>query len=300
MGKRRMKKKYKICLLVASGVIIVLLFLVGISGLFVNNTEQYQLDKDYQSKEAQGTDESLDKEWAQTSPATMVEAVTMDQNLVEDGLITEVTMEDEVFVNEDEIEGIDYFEDEAVASDSVNSEGTHELSQSNLTSEKSALAEQTDEDDGHDTGDTSALDDESDTSGTGDTGDTSDTSGTSNTGDGSDISGTGDTSEASGTGDESGMSEAGDTDDGSDTTYTGDAYLDATIEEHRDEISDDDLNDGLSIGDKIDRSIVVGYLEDGLTEEEKVALKAYLHSVLTDAEYETMVELFYRYNYILE
>ncbi|GKX31771.1 hypothetical protein SH1V18_42510 [Vallitalea longa] len=83
-------------------------------------------------------------------------------------------------------------------------------------------------------------------------------------------------------------------------SYTNHDWVDDKINENREEIADEDLDTGLLIGDKIDDDIVLGYLEDGLTNEEKADLKEYLKIVLSDAEYQEMNVLFDRYNYMMD
>lgn len=82
--------------------------------------------------------------------------------------------------------------------------------------------------------------------------------------------------------------------------YTGHEWIDQKIDKNRDDINDDDLKEGLSIGDKIDDDIVLGFLEDGLTAEEKVDLKEYLEVILTPEEMDEVKVLIGKYGYMLE
>lgn len=82
--------------------------------------------------------------------------------------------------------------------------------------------------------------------------------------------------------------------------YTGKEWVDEKINVHINEITESDLYAGLSMAEKIDENIVMGYLEDGLTEEEKEELKTYLNSVLTRSEYELLKVLVEKYSYLLE
>lgn len=86
----------------------------------------------------------------------------------------------------------------------------------------------------------------------------------------------------------------------SDQTYTNHEWVDEKINDNKEDIDDSDLETGLSIGDKIDDDILLGYLEDGLTEEEKVDLQEYLQVVLTPEECQELNVLFKKYNYIFE
>lgn len=82
--------------------------------------------------------------------------------------------------------------------------------------------------------------------------------------------------------------------------YMGDEYVDKMIQEHRDEIADEDIIFGLSIADRIDSNMVYSYMEDGLTDKERGEISDYLQSILTEVEYAKLKELFHKYNYILE
>lgn len=82
--------------------------------------------------------------------------------------------------------------------------------------------------------------------------------------------------------------------------YTGNKWVDDKIVENKDQISDTDLQSGLAIGDKIDTDLIMAYLEDGLTDDEKESLKKYLKSVLSDSEYETVKVLIGRYSSMVD
>jgi len=84
------------------------------------------------------------------------------------------------------------------------------------------------------------------------------------------------------------------------TLYTGNEWVDDKICENKDQISDTDLQRGLAIGDKLDMDLVMAYLEDGLTDDERVSLKKYLESVLSDSEYETVKVLIGRYSSMID
>lgn len=84
------------------------------------------------------------------------------------------------------------------------------------------------------------------------------------------------------------------------TKYTGNNWVDEKIVENKDQISDKDLQSGLAIGDKIDTDLVMAYLEDGLTDEERESLKAYLNTVLSDSEYQTVKVLIGRYSSMVD
>ncbi len=86
----------------------------------------------------------------------------------------------------------------------------------------------------------------------------------------------------------------------SEDDFTGHEWVDETINENRDDIADADLDAGLSIGDKIDDDILLGYIEDGLTEEERADLKEYLEVVLTPEEMSKLDALFDKYNYMFQ
>ncbi|HHV27998.1 hypothetical protein [Acetivibrio mesophilus] len=78
------------------------------------------------------------------------------------------------------------------------------------------------------------------------------------------------------------------------------AWIDKKIEEHRDEILDDDLADFRRIFPKIDIGYVQSLGSGGYTDEDMEQLKAYLYRTIGGADYERAKILFYRYSYILE
>ena len=82
--------------------------------------------------------------------------------------------------------------------------------------------------------------------------------------------------------------------------YTGNEWADEKVNEHKDEIVDDDLDEGLSIGEKLDSDKIQELLEDGLTDEEEKELKSYLLETLTTEEYQALKDLYSKYNHILE
>lgn len=82
--------------------------------------------------------------------------------------------------------------------------------------------------------------------------------------------------------------------------YTGYEWVDEKINTHIDEIKDMDLENGLSIGDKIDDDIVLGYLDSDMTAEDRASLMAYLKVVLDEEEYNELKVLFSRYDYIFQ
>lgn len=77
-------------------------------------------------------------------------------------------------------------------------------------------------------------------------------------------------------------------------------WVERKIEEHRDEILDEDLADFRRIYSKVDIGYVQSFGKDGYTDEETEQLRAYLRSTLGGADYERSKILFYRYSYILE
>lgn len=82
--------------------------------------------------------------------------------------------------------------------------------------------------------------------------------------------------------------------------YTGNKWVNDKIVENIDHISEVDIQSGLAIGDKIDTDLVMAYLEDGLTDDEKESLSKYLKSVLSSSEYETVKVLRGRYSGMLD
>lgn len=81
---------------------------------------------------------------------------------------------------------------------------------------------------------------------------------------------------------------------------TGNDWVDEKVNEHIDEIADEDIDAGASLSEKLDKEIISGFFEDGLTDEEKVELKSYLLENLSDEQYNSLIGLFNKYNYILD
>ncbi|GAE87080.1 hypothetical protein [Acetivibrio straminisolvens] len=77
-------------------------------------------------------------------------------------------------------------------------------------------------------------------------------------------------------------------------------WIDKKIEEHRDEILDEDLADFRRIFPKVDIGYVQSLGNGGYTDEEMEQLKSYLYRTLGAGDYERAKILFYRYSYILE
>ena len=76
-------------------------------------------------------------------------------------------------------------------------------------------------------------------------------------------------------------------------------WIEAKLEQYRDQIDEADVEDFRSIIGKLDMDHAIALLDnpDGQAGEE--ALKAYLRKTLTAEEYERAKELFFQYNYIL-
>ncbi|HOM03220.1 MAG TPA: hypothetical protein PLH43_10375 [Acetivibrio sp.] len=77
-------------------------------------------------------------------------------------------------------------------------------------------------------------------------------------------------------------------------------WIDKKIEEHKDEILDEDLADFRRIFPKVDIGYVQSLGSGGYTDEETEELKNYLYKTLGAADYERAKILFYRYSYILD
>lgn len=77
-------------------------------------------------------------------------------------------------------------------------------------------------------------------------------------------------------------------------------WIDKKIEEHKNEILNDDLADFRRIFPMVDISYVQSLGSGGYTDEETEKLKSYLYGTLGGADYERAKILFYRYSYILE
>ncbi len=82
-------------------------------------------------------------------------------------------------------------------------------------------------------------------------------------------------------------------------TQTREEWIEAKLEQYRDQIDEADVEDFRSIIGKLDMDHAIALLDnpDGQAGEE--ALKAYLRKTLTAEEYERAKELFFQYNYIL-
>lgn len=76
------------------------------------------------------------------------------------------------------------------------------------------------------------------------------------------------------------------------------SWVERKIQEHRDEIDDDDLADFRRIYSSVNIGYIQGLTSDGLSAEESEQLKAYLKSTL-GGDYERAKELFYEYSYLL-
>ena len=77
-------------------------------------------------------------------------------------------------------------------------------------------------------------------------------------------------------------------------------WLEQKIEEHKEEIDEQDLADFRVIIDKINQEQIRIWSEGGFTTEEQDLLKEHLHSRLTESEYLRAKELFTEYRYLLE
>lgn len=76
------------------------------------------------------------------------------------------------------------------------------------------------------------------------------------------------------------------------------SWVERKIQEHRDEIDDDDLEDFRRIYSLVDIGYIQSLTNDGLSAEETEQLKAYLKSKL-GGDYERAKELFYEYSYLM-
>lgn len=74
-----------------------------------------------------------------------------------------------------------------------------------------------------------------------------------------------------------------------------DDVIQQLIEENKDDIEEEDLEAGTAILEKLDSDYLASLTEDGLTEEEKETMKEYLQSVLTEEEYQDVLELIGKY-----
>lgn len=75
-------------------------------------------------------------------------------------------------------------------------------------------------------------------------------------------------------------------------------WVDRKIQEHRDEIDDDDLEDFKRIYSSVNIGYIQSLMDAGLDNEGMSKLKSYLKNTL-GGDYERAKELFYRYSYLL-
>lgn len=78
------------------------------------------------------------------------------------------------------------------------------------------------------------------------------------------------------------------------------AWLEMKIEEHKDEIDEEDLKDFKAIVAKLDQPFIKEMSVDGFDGEEQEELKMHLRERLTNDEYDRGKELFFKYNYLLD
>ncbi len=76
------------------------------------------------------------------------------------------------------------------------------------------------------------------------------------------------------------------------------SWVDRKIQEHRDEIDDDDLADFRRIYSSVNIGYIQSLMDAGLDDEGMTKLKSYLRNTL-GGDYERAKELFYRYSYLL-
>ena len=76
-------------------------------------------------------------------------------------------------------------------------------------------------------------------------------------------------------------------------------WMDAKLEQYREQIDAEDLEDFESIIGKLDMDHAAALLDNPDAAEGEEQLKAYLHSMLTADEYNRAKELFFKYDYIL-
>ena len=77
-------------------------------------------------------------------------------------------------------------------------------------------------------------------------------------------------------------------------------WLEQKIEEHKDEIEDEDLADFKSIIKKLDQPFIKKLSIDGFDIEEQELLKKHLNERLTQSECERAKGLFFKYSFLLE
>lgn len=75
-------------------------------------------------------------------------------------------------------------------------------------------------------------------------------------------------------------------------------WVERKIQEHRDEIDDDDLEDFRRLYSRVNIAYIQGIVNDGLDDEGMTQLKSYLRNTL-GGDYERAKELFYKYSYLL-
>lgn len=68
----------------------------------------------------------------------------------------------------------------------------------------------------------------------------------------------------------------------------------------KDNVSPEDLKQGMSLASKADVSYILGLLKGGLTSAEKKELKAYLKSRYTSGEISSGISLYNKYSYLLK
>ncbi len=91
----------------------------------------------------------------------------------------------------------------------------------------------------------------------------------------------------------------GDDQNDSEEKVVKDAWVQDQINANRDQISDDDLYAGAAIYNALDTDFLFGLAADGLTEDEKVEVKAYLEATLTPNETALAMELYMKYAHLL-
>lgn len=76
------------------------------------------------------------------------------------------------------------------------------------------------------------------------------------------------------------------------------SWVERKIQEHRDEIDDDDLGDFRRIYSSVNIAYIQSLMDEGLDDEGMTELKTYLRNTL-GGDYERAKELFYEYSYLL-
>ena len=82
--------------------------------------------------------------------------------------------------------------------------------------------------------------------------------------------------------------------------FTNSSWANDMINQHKDEVSQKDLQTGLTISEKIDTNYILNFASDGFTESEKEQVKQYLSETLTEEEYQQLKSLFNKYNYLIQ